>query len=147
MVVSTDKYIYVRVKSFFDNFSYCYSGTDIQETNINGKYVNFCFLEQFGITMPPWDVGAPDIYIIGVGNNITTHVPSTLIAATTTTTIEQTSIDMGLTTADQGPLNVTLILGEITTEDMSSMTVCKLAEIKSASLITFVGITGMLDSI
>ncbi|XP_048758506.1 axotactin-like isoform X3 [Ostrea edulis] len=78
---------------------------------------------QRGITMPPWDVGAPDIYIIGVGNNITTHVPSSLIAATTTTTIEQTSIDMGLTTADQGPLNVTLILGEITTEDMSSMTV------------------------
>ena len=104
------------------------------------------YLEQPGITMPPWDVGAAEISIIGMGNNLTTRVTSTSTAATTTTT-EQTSTDMELTTGHQGPLNVTLILGELTTEDLSSMTICKLAAVYSGVLVIFVSITGFLESI
>ncbi|XP_062584183.1 uncharacterized protein LOC134245970 isoform X2 [Saccostrea cucullata] len=75
-----------------------------------------------GVTMPPWDVGGPKIYIIGIGNNGTTPPPPTTTTSTTTTVaIVTTAVD--LLTTEEGPTNITLLMGQITTDKVSSMTI------------------------
>ncbi|XP_061182173.1 axotactin-like isoform X3 [Saccostrea echinata] len=75
-----------------------------------------------GITMPPWDVGSPNFYIIGIGNNGTTPLPPTTTTSTATTTAVVTTAVYLLTT-DEEPRNITLLVGKITTENVSSMTI------------------------
>lgn len=76
-----------------------------------------------GITMPPWDIRGPDIYVIGIGNNFTTPGPTTTTSSTTTSTTEMVTTAMYHPTTEQEPANVTLLLGQITTETVSSMTI------------------------
>nr|XP_034312115.1 contactin-associated protein-like 5 isoform X6 [Crassostrea gigas] len=76
-----------------------------------------------GVTMPPWDIRGPDIYVIGIGNNFTTPGPTTTTSSTTTSTTEMVTTAMYHPTTEQEPANVTLLLGQITTATVSSMTI------------------------
>lgn len=75
--------------------------------------------------MPPWDIRGPDIYVIGTGNNFTTPGPTTTTSSTTTSTTEMVTTAMYHPTTEQEPANVTLLLGQLTTETLSSMTICE----------------------
>lgn len=75
--------------------------------------------------MPPWDIRGPDIYVIGIGNNFTTPGPTTTTVSTTTSTTEMVTTAMYHPTTEQEPANVTLLLGQITTDSLSSMTICE----------------------
>nr|XP_022313523.1 contactin-associated protein-like 5 isoform X4 [Crassostrea virginica] len=78
-----------------------------------------------GVTMPPWNIGGPRVYIIGKGNNITSPRPTTTTTPTTTTsmTTEPVITSAYFPTTEQGPTNVTLVLGQIITDTVSYITI------------------------